>query len=113
MPAFLEIRSELEKYDLRITISNELEADVSISSATMSVESINDGDNLCIIEKFSYKVASPDEVTVWVDICYMEGKIIREEIRKTSVRTPEEDDIYSISTSDIIDNFLYHYRRYI
>ena len=111
IPAFEELKSELEKYNRNITVSQELGIDIPQNSVTLNIE--YDTSEAYCSERFIYTVVSPDEVTVWIDIKYLEGNIIREDIPKSSIRSYDEDDIYSVSKEDIINHFIFHYKKHI
>lgn len=111
IPAFIELKNELDKYGLKVSIIKELETEVQLNYAAIKIE--EDAEESYNSKKFIYKIVSPDEVTVWIEIIYMEGELIKEDLRECSIISYEEDNIYSISSNNIIDSFIYYYKKYI
>lgn len=114
LPALQELKKELNNMEVRVTLSYDLNIETPLNFAAITLEYINsEASGYTYLEKFIYKIVSPDEVTVWIETRYLEGELIKAECLKGTIRSSDEDDIYSISSEDIIENFIGCYKKYI
>jgi hypothetical protein len=111
-PAFVELKTELEKYGRRVKIlKNEKEGAFFLTILVENDVSIPSG--FKYIEEFVYTIISNVDAEVSTDIKYTENKIIKVDLRNCYISSQEDSNIYNIAKDDIIDNFVFYYEKFI